>query len=219
MYRGQRTAKVLAGAPYRLNGFYSTSGVPDACETTTTPQLRNLSVALFATLALGGHLQARAQIATISILPSQSSPAPNGGPSRPTAGRGKTSPRPSSASTPTARSTQPPGSLAAGRPAEPLRSDRRQQRLDLQRRVRRSPQVARLVLHGLPHLPPVRGKPAPQDRGRSLHEHPFRRPQRRSRLPGDRVRRRTDAATFRTASRQRPRPCPPTRRFQPRAGP
>ena len=43
------------------------------------PNFETCSVALFATLALGGHIQARAQIATFSTPPSQSSPAPNGG--------------------------------------------------------------------------------------------------------------------------------------------
>ena len=43
------------------------------------PNFETCSVALFATLALGGHIQARAQIATFSTPTSQTSPAPNGG--------------------------------------------------------------------------------------------------------------------------------------------
>ena len=43
------------------------------------PNFETCSVALFATLALGGHIQARAQIATLATPPSQTTPAPNGG--------------------------------------------------------------------------------------------------------------------------------------------
>ena len=43
------------------------------------PNFETCSVALFATMALSGHFQARAQIAVPSTPTSQSSPAPNSG--------------------------------------------------------------------------------------------------------------------------------------------
>jgi hypothetical protein len=43
------------------------------------PNFETCSVALFAALALGGPLQARAQIAALSTPTSQTTPAPNGG--------------------------------------------------------------------------------------------------------------------------------------------
>jgi len=80
MYRGQRRAKVLAGfAVLGCNGRSSTSGVLMRLKRRLLPNFETCSVALFATLALGGHLQARAQIAAYSTPASQQSPAPNGG--------------------------------------------------------------------------------------------------------------------------------------------
>ena len=200
------------------NGRPSTSGATsDASETTTTPQLRNLQRGAVRHLGAVRPPPARAQIATVSTASLPTSPCAQWRrhPAQPLDAR-TTSPGLQARRHRQRRPTQPPGSLAVGRPVAATSIG------STPTRTARSPAPSSTKRSSSATGPTriaasaacARQAGAAGSTESESHEHPFRRPQRRSRLPGDRVRRRADAAAL---LHRLPASRPPGRARQPAA--
>ena len=182
-------------------------GTSDACETTTTPQLRSLQRGAVRHHGAGRPLQARAQIATSSTPPSQSTPAPNGGaipPNRWT--REQPHPGLQARRHRRRRPTQPPGSLAvalACRATSIRSTPTRTARSPAPSSTKRSSSATGPTRIAAFAACARQAGVARSTKGVSMNILSAAR-NAAADLPGDRFRRRTDAAAFRTASASAP---------------